>query len=248
MSHSFEHRFVPRLFGCFTSIQRTEHILPRTTLLNKQTTVLISGILIISIAFGLFLDCWNSQAGSICLIKLVSKKDPSQKQQTSPRNVRRKYQLTLTTDSYHCYLYNHHYSYYSYQSAAVWRWIGSLHVFRLCAYSFVILKPPLGALCRLFSVLGLTLGSFRVPLGSPWTTLVCLGIPWSSPWSARRHFVYFKQIGHPIPGKWISSTQPAHKKRPRRTHLRQPRLALYPSTVAQDPQLPAPLHSRRGLG
>ena len=112
----------------------------------------------------------------------------------------------------------------------------------------MILKPPLGALCRLFSVLGLTLGSFRVPLGSPWTTLVCLGIPWSSPWSARRHFVYFKQIGHPIPGKWISSTQPAHKKRPRRTHLRQPRLALYPSTVAQDPQLPAPLHSRRGLG
>ena len=51
-----------------------------------------------------------------------------------------------------------------------------------------------------------------------------------------------------LPGKWISSTQPAHKKRPRRTHLRQPRLALYPSTVAQDPQLPAPLHSRRGLG
>ena len=60
------------------------------------------------------------------------------------------------------------YGYYDYEPAAVWRWIGSLRVFSLCVYSFLICLFFLGVFGAHFALLGATLGFLLGALGAPW--------------------------------------------------------------------------------
>ena len=88
------------------------------------------------------------------------------------------YVCTVYHNIYIC-IYTH--EVYKYYSAAVWRWIGSLRVFCLCVYSFVICWSHLVVFGTHFAIL-LSLGrlwaSFWEPLGR-------LGLPRGPPW---RHF------------------------------------------------------------
>ena len=68
-----------------------------------------------------------------------------------------------------------------------------MRIFCSCVYSFVICCSPLCVPRPPFPFLGLTLGSFWVLLGSPWTTLGRLGLPWRSPWSVSGDVVGFGQ-------------------------------------------------------
>ena len=87
-------------------------------------------------------------------------------------------------------------------------------IFCLCVYSFVICWPPLGALRPLFVSLGrlwIHFGSLRTALGLLLDPFGCHGGPLGLPSTCNQ---FFDKIGRPIPSKWLSSAQPAHKKWP----------------------------------
>ena len=72
------------------------------------------------------------------------------------------------------------------------------------------------------------LGVPRAPLGLPWGSL---GVPWGSLWGPlgrlgvnKTIFSDLSKIGRPIPSKCVHFTMPAHKKWPRGTHPRIPRI------------------------
>ena len=87
---------------------------------------------------------------------------------------------------------------------------------------------------------GLNLGSFGQR--SACSTLGCHVVPWRLPWSADKHLVMFLRSWRPVPSKWLSSTQPAHKKWSWRIQPRQPRQRGIRAKGAQEAQLPSPLH------
>ena len=55
---------------------------------------------------------------------------------------------------------------YTYWSAAVWLWIGSMRVVCLCVYSFVICWSPLNVSGTYFAFLGATLGLILKAFGA----------------------------------------------------------------------------------
>ena len=86
--------------------------------------------------------------------------------------------------------------------AALWRWIGSLRIFCLCVYSFVVCWSHLNVFGAHFALLGATLGFLLRALGAPWApkgpSLASFWFPFGSlgtPWG---------HLGHPgIPrGAW----------------------------------------------
>ena len=78
--------------------------------------------------------------------------------------------------------------------AAVWRWIGSLRVFCLSVYSFLICWFPLGVFGTHFALLAATLGFLLGAFGAPWApkgpSLASLWSPFGSlgtPWGHLGH-------------------------------------------------------------
>ena len=139
-------------------------------------------------------------------------------------------------------------------------------LFCLCVYSFVICWFPLvvfGAhFALLGSTLGLLLGAFGAPraprglslaslwppfgsLGTPWDHLGHLGLP-SGAWAdfGSKTDVLFRANGLQVARLRTKSCLGAFSAASCRELPRAP----YSHKVAQEPQLPTPLHSRRGLG
>ena len=145
-------------------------------------------------------------------------------------------------------IHNHHnIDINRYQSTAVWRWIGSLRIFCLCVYSFVICCAPLGVLRPPIPLLVSTLGSFWVPwaalgpFGAPWVAmdvaLLCLG----------RYSRFLTKLDVQFRATVLKSAACAQKLTSRNSSV-DPGNPANPGKVAQGPQLPTPLHSRRGPG
>ena len=134
-----------------------------------------------------------------------------------------------------------------------------MRILRLCVYSFLICWSPLGVFETHFALLeatlGFLLGAFEPPwapkgpslaslwrpfgsLGTPWNHLGHLGLP-SGAWAdfGSKMDVLFRANG-------LQERACAQKVTSRTSAPRAP----YPHKVAQEPQLPTPLHSRRGLG
>ena len=137
-----------------------------------------------------------------------------------------------------------------------------MRVFCLCVYSFVICWSHLIVFGAHFVFLGATLGSLLGAFGAPWApkgpSLASLWSPFGSlgtPWG---------HLGHPgLPrGAWddfgskmevqfrANGSQVA--RLPAKNYLAEfsafRRVCVYGPKVAQEPQLPTLLYSRRGLG
>ena len=134
-----------------------------------------------------------------------------------------------------------------------------MNVFCLCVYSFLICWFPFGVFGAHFGLLGVTWASFCDPLGR-------LGFPRGSPW---RHFglplaplglrgaIWGTSgsqggLGMTSGPNWTSNSEQMALKyatcAQKVTSRNSAPAAGYPRKVGQEPQLPTPLHSRRGLG
>ena len=138
----------------------------------------------------------------------------------------------------------------------VYIYIYYIYMFILCVYSFLICWSPL---CVILFSLGRLWASFWEPLG-------CLGPPRGCPW---RHFGFplapcgrrgtiwgtfgsQVELGLTLGQKGTSNSEQMSLKyatcAQKMTSQNSMPRAPYPHKVSQEPQLPTPLHSRRGLG
>ena len=140
-----------------------------------------------------------------------------------------------------------------------------MRVFCLCVYSFLICWFPLSVFGLHFAFLGATLGLLLISIGAPrapkalsfaslWLPFGSLGTPWGHlghlglPSGARGDFgskmdVQFRANASQVRNLRTKSdlAELSCASAPRATR------APYGPKVAQEPQLPTPLHSRRGL-
>ena len=128
-----------------------------------------------------------------------------------------------------------------------------MHIFCLCVFRFFDLLVAFGCLLNSFSS---TWADFEFLLGGLGQPLNHFGAPWAAKEVALVRLGTYRrlstqQTGRLIPSKWLSRTMPAHKKWPSGTCPKSPAiLAIYRNVpeMAQQPQLPTPLHSRPGPG
>ena len=126
--------------------------------------------------------------------------------------------------------------------------------------------PPFGSLWGALGSQGVLLGVTLASLGLPWDRLGHLGLPRGSP---GRHFGVpgaplgrlgaiwgtlgsQGELGMTWAPKWTSNSEQMSLKyaacAQKVTSRNSPARTQYPPKVEQAPQLPTPLHSRRGLG
>ena len=144
----------------------------------------------------------------------------------------------------------------------MWRWIGSLRVFCLCVYSFLICWFPLGVFGDHFAVLGSSLGVLLAAFGAPWApkglSLASLWLPFGSLGTPLDHLGHlglpsgaWADLGSKMDVQFRANGSQVARLRTKVTSQNSAANAgnaAYGPKVPQEPQLPTPLHSRRGPG
>ena len=136
-----------------------------------------------------------------------------------------------------------------------------MRVFCLCVYSFLICWFFFVSLELILLSLARLCASFWAPWAPKGLSLASLGLPFGSlgsPWSHLGHLGLPRGAWTDFGRKWTSNSEQmalkyatcAQKVTSRNSAPAAPAApaAGYPRKVEQEPQLPTPLHSRRGLG
>ena len=143
------------------------------------------------------------------------------------------------------YMYAHVYIYICmyilFHPVAIWRWIGSFRTFSLYVLSFVIYWSPSGVFGAHFGFLGLTLASLWPPFGSLGMPVGPFGVPWATKGA-------WGDFGSKMDVLSVNISSVCDACAQKVTSRNSAAAAQDPGKVAQGPQLPTPLHSRRGPG